>query len=192
MNLLKESWNRKTISEVHWQMYCTSVFLLYNQMVSPQSPFQYWVCGWLDISKAEAQPDKVYKINPSSSCVLFEGDKMGGKKKRTKKFPQKKKKYCSSWNPFFSAGFCESHLKEKKKIISFFSFFFFSSSSLKTEQAVDYTLHQLFFAVSCEVVVCRLVLEMMKVHLHWRDNQAGHGWKKKQRQKRKKGISLLG
>lgn len=79
MNLLKESWNRKTISEVHWQMYCTSVFLLYNQMVSPQSPFQYWMCGWLDISKAEAQPDKVYKINPSSSRVLFKGDKTGKK-----------------------------------------------------------------------------------------------------------------
>lgn len=31
---------------------------------------------------------------------------------------------------------------------------------------------------SCEVIVSRLVLEMMKVHLHWRDNQAGHGWNK--------------
>lgn len=43
---------------------------------------------------------------------------------------------------FFSAG-CESHLKEKKNHFFLFSFFF-SSSSLKTEQAVDYTLHQRF------------------------------------------------
>lgn len=38
--------------------------------------------------------------------------------------------------------------------------------------------------VSCEVVVSRLVLEMMKVHLHWRDNQAGHGWNKETERKR--------
>lgn len=91
MNLLKENWNRKTISEVRWQMYCTSVFLLYNQMVSPQSPFQYWMRGWLDISKAEVQPDKLYKINPSSSCVLFKGDKMGEHKQTKKKIPTGKK-----------------------------------------------------------------------------------------------------
>lgn len=38
--------------------------------------------------------------------------------------------------------------------------------------------------VSCEVVASRLVLEMMKVHLHWRDNQAGHGWNKETKRKR--------
>lgn len=77
MNLLKESCNikEKTVSEVRWQMYCTSVFLLYNQMVSPQSPFQYRMRGGLDVSKAEVQPDKVYKIYPSSSRFLFKGDK---------------------------------------------------------------------------------------------------------------------
>lgn len=123
MNLLKESWNRKTISEVHWQMYCTSVFLLYNQMVSPQSPFQYWMCGWLDISKAEAQPDKVYKINPSSSCVLFEGDKMGEKNKQTEK--SHRKKNIVPHEILFSAGFCESHSKEKKNHFFLFFFFFF-------------------------------------------------------------------
>lgn len=67
----------KTISGVRWQMYCTSVFLLYNQMVSPQSPFQYRMRGWLDISKAEVQPDKVYKIYPSSPRFLFRVTKMG-------------------------------------------------------------------------------------------------------------------
>lgn len=76
-------------------MYCTSVILLYNQMASPQSPFfQYRMRGWLDISKAEVQPDKVYKINPSSSGVLFMADKMGEHKqnKQNKKIPTGKKK----------------------------------------------------------------------------------------------------
>ena len=44
--------------------------------------------------------------------------------------------------------------------------------------------------MSCEVVVSRLVLEMMKVHLHWRDNQAGHGWNK-QRQTEKGEFIVL-
>lgn len=58
-------------------VYCTSVFLLYNQMVSPQSPFQYWMRSWFDVSKAEVQPDKVYKIYPSLSRFLFKGNKDG-------------------------------------------------------------------------------------------------------------------
>lgn len=93
--------------QVHWQMYCTSVFLLYNPMVSPQSPFQYWMCGWLDVSKAKAQPRQVYKINPSSSCVLFKGgENEGGGRKKKKKSPQKKILFLVK--SFFSAG-CESH-----------------------------------------------------------------------------------
>lgn len=73
----------------------------------------------------------------------------------------------------FSAGVCQSHLKERT-VASFFSFFFFT---FKTERAVDYTLHQ-HFAVCWWGVLWSgsVVSEMMKVHLHWRDNQAGHGW----------------
>ncbi len=143
MNLLKESWNRKTISEVHWQMYCTSVFLLYNQMVSPQSPFQYWTCGWLGLSKAEAQPDKVYKINPSSSRVLFKGDKMWGKINKQKNPTEKKILFLMK--SFLFCRFCESHLKEKKK--HFFLFLFFLLHLQKQNKAVDYTLHQHFCCV---------------------------------------------
>lgn len=103
MNLLKESWNRKkqTVSEVRWQMYCTSVFLLYNQMVSPQSPFQYRMRGWLDVSKAEVQPDKVYKIYPSSSRFLFKGDKDGRTETKKKKNSTGKKFNSSLRNPHF-------------------------------------------------------------------------------------------
>lgn len=161
-SIKRELKQKKQFLEVHWQMYCTSVFffLFFFNFTT-----RWWVhrvpssiecVGWLDGSKAEAQPDKVYKINPPSSCVLFKGEKMWGRKnkpKKKKKSHRKKKKYCSSWNPFFSAGFffffAKSHLKGKKKK-SFFSLFF-SSSSLKTEQAVDYTLTP---AIGCVLRGC--------------------------------------
>lgn len=85
-------------------MYCTSVFLLYNQMVSPQSLFQYRMRGWLDISKAEVQPDKVYKIYPSSSRFLLRVTKMEEHKQTLepkKKLLQEKKFNYSSRNPLF-------------------------------------------------------------------------------------------
>lgn len=106
MDLLKESWNgkgKKKILKFIGKMYCTSVFLLYKpDGESTESPFQYRMRGWLDISKAEVQPDKVYKINPSSSGVLFMGDKMGEHKQTNKKkVPQEKKNNYSLRNPFF-------------------------------------------------------------------------------------------
>lgn len=91
-SIKRERKQKKKIPGVRWQMYCTSVFLLYNQMVSPQSPFQYRMCGWLDVSKAEVQPDKVYKIYPSSSRFLFRVTKMGEHKQNLTK-PRKKKKF---------------------------------------------------------------------------------------------------
>lgn len=112
-SIKRELKQKKQFLEVHWQMYCTSVFffLFFFNFTT-----RWWVhrvpssiecVGWLDGSKAEAQPDKVYKINPPSSCVLFKGEKMWGRKNKPKKKKshRKKKKYCSSWNPFFSAGF---------------------------------------------------------------------------------------
>lgn len=79
-----------------------SVFTLQPDGESTESLFQYRMRGWLDISKAEVQPDKVYKINPSSSCVLFKGDKMGEHKQTNKKkIPTGKKNNYSSRNPFF-------------------------------------------------------------------------------------------
>lgn len=98
MDLLKESRNgkerkKKTKSEVRRQnVLYISVFTLQPDGESTESPFQYRMRGWLDISKAEVQPDKVYKINPSSSGVLFMGDKMGQHKQTNKKSPTGKKK----------------------------------------------------------------------------------------------------
>lgn len=165
-------------------MYCTSVFLLYNQMVSPQSPFQYWMRGWLDISKAEVQPDKLYKINPSSSCVLFKGDKMGEHKQTNKKIPTGKKKNIIPHGIHFSCRFLRKSFKRKKKNHLFSSFFFFFILKNRTSGWLYITpaFCCVLRGVSCEVVVSRLVLEMMKVHLHWRDNQAGHGWNKQRQE----------
>lgn len=61
---LKQKRKKKTFWSSLANVYCTSVFLLYNQMVSPQSPFQYWMRSWLDVSKAEVQPDKVLQNIP--------------------------------------------------------------------------------------------------------------------------------
>lgn len=95
---------KKKNSEVHRQnVLYISVFTLQTRWRVHRVPFQYRMRGWLDISKAEVQPDKVYKINPSSSGVLFMGDKMGEHKQtnKQKKVPQEKKNNYSLRNPFF-------------------------------------------------------------------------------------------
>lgn len=104
----------------------------------------------------------------SSRVIKWEGREE--KNKINKKNPAEKKNIVPHWILFFCRFLREVTLKEK----FLFSFFFF-----KNRTSGWLYITPAFFAVcSCEVVMCRLVLEMMKVHLHWRDNQAGHGCKK--------------
>lgn len=114
-----------------------SVFTLQPDGESTESlpVLNVWLIGHIRGRSATRQ---VQKINPSTSRVLFKGDKMGGKINKQKNPTEKKIIVPCEFLFFLQVG--ESHLKEKKKLISFFFF----SSSLKTEQAVDYTLHQRF------------------------------------------------
>lgn len=82
----KKFWSSSAKCTVHQCFYFTTRWRVHRV------PFQYRMRGWLDISKAEVQPDKVYKINPSSSGVLFMGDKMGEHKQTNKKKSHRKKK----------------------------------------------------------------------------------------------------
>lgn len=143
MNLLKESWNRKQFlrqtSSLANVLYI-SVFTLQPDGESTESlpVLSVWLIGQIRDRSATRQ---VYKINTSSSCVLFKGDKMGGGwGNKQKKIPQKKNIVHHEILFFLQAVKVNENLK--KKSLSFLSFFF--SSSSKTEQAVDYTLHQPF------------------------------------------------
>lgn len=143
MNLLKESWNRKQFlrqtSSLANVLYI-SVFTLQPDGESTESlpVLSVWLIGQIRDRSATQQ---VYKINTSSSCVLFKGDKMGGGwGNKQKKIPQKKNIVHHEILFFLQAVKVNENLK--KKSLSFLSFFF--SSSSKTEQAVDYTLHQPF------------------------------------------------
>lgn len=143
MNLLKESWNRKQFlrqtSSLANVLYI-SVFTLQPDGESTESlpVLSVWLIGQIRDRSATQQ---VYKINTSSSCVLFKGDKMGGGwGNKQKKIPQKKNIVHHEILFFLQAVKVNENLK--KKSLYFLSFFF--SSSSKTEQAVDYTLHQPF------------------------------------------------
>lgn len=122
MNLLKESWNRKQFlrqtSSLANVLYI-SVFTLQPDGESTESlpVLSVWLIGQIRDRSATRQ---VYKINTSSSCVLFKGDKMGGGWGNKQKKSHRKKNIVHHEILFFSAG-CESQWKLK----SFFSFFFF-------------------------------------------------------------------
>lgn len=173
MNLLKESWNRKQFlrqtSSLANVLYI-SVFTLQPDGESTESlpVLSVWLIGQIRDRSATRQ---VYKINTSSSCVLFKGDKMGGGwGNKQKKIPQKKNIVHHEILFFLQAVKVNENFKKKK---SFFSFFFFFLRLQK--QNKRWTIHctsllQCAEGVPCEVVVGRLVLEMTKVHLHWRDN----------------------
>lgn len=143
MNLLKESWNRKQFlrqtSSLANVLYI-SVFTLQPDGESTESlpVLSVWLIGQIRDRSATRQ---VYKINTSSSCVLFKGDKMGGGwgNKQTKK--SHRKKILFIMKSFFFCRLWKSMKIKKEKVFLFFLFF---SSSSKTEQAVDYTLHQPF------------------------------------------------
>lgn len=159
-------------------------------MVSPQSPFQYWMCWLIGRIQGRSATRQGIQNKPSIILCPLQGWENVGQKKQTKKkkIPQKKKKILFLMKSFFFCRFfffffAKSHLKGKKKNLSFSFFFVFIFKNRTSGWLYINTSDRLCAeGVSCEVVVCRLVLEMMKVHLHWRDNQAGHGWKKQRQE----------
>lgn len=126
MNLLKESWNRKQFlrqtSSLANVLYI-SVFTLQPDGESTESlpVLSVWLIGQIRDRSATRQ---VYKINTSSSCVLFKGDKMGGGwGNKQKKIPQKKN--IVHHEILFSLQAVKVNENLKKKSLSFLSFFFF-------------------------------------------------------------------
>lgn len=127
MNLLKESWNRKQFlrqtSSLANVLYI-SVFTLQPDGESTESlpVLSVWLIGQIRDQSATQQ---VYKINTSSSCVLFKGDKMGGGwGNKQKKIPQKKNIVHHEILFFLQAVKVNENLKKKKSFFSFFFFFF--------------------------------------------------------------------
>jgi len=88
----------------------------------------------------------------SSRVIKWEGGK--------KKSPTEEKKKIFLVKSFFFCRVLRKSSKRKEKIISFFFVFIFKNrTGILT---IHYT--SVFAVCSCEVVMCRLVLEMMKVH----------------------------
>lgn len=94
----------------------------------------------------------------------------GGWGNKQKKIPQKKNIVHHEILFFLQAVKVNENLK-KKKVFLFFLFFFLRLQKQNKRWTIHCTsLLQCAEGVPCEVVVGRLVLEMTKVHLHWRDN----------------------